>query len=116
MCHMTHISMLANIKMKYGIISIVLALSGVCFVVWYNYEFSQWYIDFALKFDTETGYVLSNGMTNWTNKSIAIGVSIIVLYLGIKSYRMKKRIGLFGIGISILLLFLVFLPLWSHFI
>ncbi len=100
--------------MKYGIGSVILALTGICFIVWINYQFSQDYIEFAAKFEAEGGAAPSVVMTNWINRSIVIGVSLLGLILGIKSYRIGNNIGILGIVLSLLLLILVFFPLWPY--
>ncbi|TXG36689.1 hypothetical protein [Seonamhaeicola maritimus] len=102
--------------MKYGIASIILAITGICLIVWINYEFSQNYMEFASKFEAEGGVTPSVVMTNWINRSIAIGISLFGLALGIKSYRIEKKIGIIGIILSILLLILVFFPIWPYLI
>ena len=102
--------------MKYGIGSIILAITGIRLIVWINYEFSQNYMEFAAKIEAEGGVVPSIGMTNWSNRSIAIGISLIGLVLGIKSCRIEKKIGIIGIVLSILLLILVFFPIWPYLI
>jgi len=100
--------------MKYGIGSVILALIGICFIVWINYQFSQDYIEFAAKFEADGGVVPSVVMNNWIDRSIVIAISLLGFILGIKSYRIGNKIGLFGIVLSIILLILVFFPLWSY--
>ena len=102
--------------MKNGIGSVILALIGICFIVWINYQFSQDYIEFAAKFEADGGVTPSVIMTNWINRGIAVGISLFGFILGIKSYRIGNKIGLLGIVLSILLLILVFIPLWPYLI
>lgn len=102
--------------MKTGIISIILALTGILFVIWFNYQTSELFYVELIK--TQNSSILSplivtNGKLN---KLIAVGIGLLGLFFGIKSARNKNRIGIIGITISIILLILTFVPIWQYFL
>jgi hypothetical protein len=100
--------------MKYGIFSIILAVLGILFVAWYNFEVAELFESELLKLHNQTELNPTVYSTGKLNKFIALGIAIIGIILGIKSWRDKIRIGMIGILLSILLIILTFIPIWQY--
>lgn len=102
--------------MKIGITSILLALIGIIFVIWFNLQTSELFYTELMKM-RENSDLTPPIVTNVTlYKLIAIGIGLLGLFHGIKSVRSRNRIGIIGIALSILLLILSFLPIWQYFL
>ena len=102
--------------MKTGTISIILALIGISFVIWFNFQTSEQILAEVTKAQSSyelSPILVSNGKLN---KLIAIGIGIIGLLFGFKSVRNKSRTGVIGIILSICLLIMTFIPIWAHMI
>ena len=104
--------------MKYGIISIILALTGILFVIWFNIEISELFkTEFLKQLELNESNlnptILSTGKEF---KIIAFGMATIGLIFGVKSSRKNKLIGFIGIILSLVLSFLAFYPIWKFFV
>ena len=102
--------------MKTGILSIILAIVGIIFVIWFNYQLSELMIAEFFKSKSLTELSPSIFTNEKLYKLIAIGIGILGLILGMKSFLNKKWTGLFGIFLSIILIALTFAPLLNFFL
>jgi threonine/homoserine efflux transporter RhtA len=100
--------------MKIGIISIIVVLIGILFVIWFNLEIVELFESEILKMENQTELNLAVFTTKKLNKIIALGIALIGIILGIKSLRNKNRIGIIGIILSVVLIILTFLPIWTY--
>jgi len=97
--------------MKTGIISIIVAIIGILFVIWFNLEVVELFESEILKIENQTELNPTVFTTGKLNKIIALGIALIGIILGIKSLRNKNRI---GIILSVVLIILTFLPIWIY--
>lgn len=102
--------------MKTGTISIIFALTGILFVIWFNYQTSEFFLTELTKMQNGSDLSLAIVTNGKLNKLIALGIGLVGLLLGIKSVRNKKRIGIMGISLSIVLIILAFLQIWQYLI
>lgn len=100
--------------MKYGKLSIILAVIGILFVTWYNFEAAKLFESEFLKLQYQIELNPTVYSTGKWNKFIALSIAVIGIILGIKSWRDKIRIGIIGILLSILLIILTFIPIWQY--
>lgn len=100
--------------MKTGIISIIVVLIGILFVIWFNLEIVELFESEILKMENQTELNPAVFTTEKLNKIIALGIALIGIILGIKSLRNKNRIGIIGIILSVILIILTFLPIWTY--
>jgi len=100
--------------MKYEISSIVIALIGISFVIWFNLEVAELFQNEIMELNYKSEMNLTIFTTGKLNKLIALGIALIGILLGIKSVRNKNRIGIIGIILSIFLIILVFIPIWQY--
>jgi hypothetical protein len=100
--------------MKTGLTSIILAGLGIICLIWMNYQtFKLFKLELA---DMRQGNQLASKILTTSNlfKIIPITVGIISLLLGIHALRSKRRIGLIGVVLSIILIILPFVPIWFY--
>ncbi len=102
--------------MKTGITSIILALSGILFVIWFNYQISELIIADLIKMQSDLKLSPAIFKSDKLFKIIAIIIGLAGIIFGIKSLRTKKRIGIIGIVLSIILIILAFVPIWNFII
>jgi uncharacterized membrane protein len=100
--------------MKYGIYSIIIALIGITFVIWFNIEVAELFESEFLKLENQNELSPTIFTTGKINKITALVIGIVGLLFGIKSLRDKNRIGIFGILLSIILIILTFVPIWQY--
>ena len=100
--------------MKAGTTSIILALIGILFLIWFNYQTSELFLNELQKMQSDSDLSPVMVTSGKLNKLIAIGIGLLGLLLGIKSLRNKNRIGIIGIVLSIILIILTFIPLWNY--
>ena len=100
--------------MKTGTISIILALIGILFVIWFNYQTSELFLTELQKMQNSSDLSPVIVTSGKLNKLIAIGIGLLGLYLGFKSLRNKNRTGIIGIILSILLIIMTFIPIWNY--
>lgn len=100
--------------MKTGIISIIVAIIGIIFVIWFNLEVVELFKSEILKMQNQTELNPTVFTTGKLNKTIALGIALIGIILGIKSLRNKNRNGTIGIILSLILIILTFLPIWTY--
>ena len=98
--------------MKTGTISIIVAIIGIIFVVWFNLEVVELYKSETFKTANQTDLSPHLFVVGKTYKIIAIVIGLIGMILGIKSLRDNNRIGTIGLILSIILIILTLLPLW----
>lgn len=89
--------------MKYGILSIIIAVIGILFVIWFNIEVVELFEYEILKMKNQTELSPTVFTTGKLNKIITLGIAFIGIVLGIKSLRNKNRIGTIGIVLSFVL-------------
>ncbi|AUC15782.1 hypothetical protein BTO06_11755 [Tenacibaculum sp. SZ-18] len=104
--------------MKYGIVSIILALAGISFVIWFNIEISELFKAHFLEQIGQNKMDLNPAVytTGKGFKIIAFVIATIGIILGIKALREIKWIGIIGIILSAFLSFLAFYPMWKYFV
>ena len=100
--------------MKTGTISIILAIIGILFVIWFNYQTAELFLTELTKMQNSSDLSPTIVTSGKLNKLIAIGIGLLGLLLGIKSLRNKNRIGIIGIILSIVLIILTFVPIWNY--
>ncbi|PKG53488.1 hypothetical protein [Olleya sp. 1-3] len=100
--------------MKTGTISVIIALIGILFVIWFNIQTSELFLTELSKMQSGSGLSPTIVTSGKLNKLIAIGIGLLGLFLGIKSLRNRKRIGILGIFLSVFLIVLTFIPIWEY--
>ena len=100
--------------MKAGITSIIVAIIGILFVIWCNLEVVELFESEILKMENQTQLSPNVFTTGKLNKIIALGIALIGIIFGIKSLRNKNWIGTIGIVLSVVLIILTFLPIWTY--
>jgi len=100
--------------MKYGILSIIIAVTGIVFVIWFNIEVAELVRYEFLRLENKTEFNPAIFTTGKMNKLIAFGLGLTGIILGFKSLRNKKQIGKIGILLSIIVLILTFTPIWTY--
>jgi hypothetical protein len=100
--------------MKTGTIAIILALIGILFVIWFNYQTAELYQAELIKMQSSAHLSPIIITTGKLNKLIAIGIGLLGLLLGIKSVRNNNPIGKIGVILSIMAIVLSFLPIWIY--
>lgn len=101
--------------MKNGIVSVVLALLGIAFVIWYNVKMSQvvemvvakYMINEELSLESEV-FILNK----WLQITACL-MGVIGLLFGVKSLKEKKGLAVLGIFASAILIVLAFCPIWK---
>ncbi len=102
--------------MKYGILSIIIAIIGILFVIWFNIEVAELFKSEFLSLGNKTELNPAVFSTGKLNKIISLGLGLTGIILGIKSWRNKMRIGIIGVFLSLILLILTFIPIWTYII
>lgn len=99
--------------MKTGTISIALAVLGILFVVWFNYQTSELYQSEIFQTQNSSELhpiVVTSGKLN---KMIALGIGLLSFLVGLISLRRKHKNGKIGIFLSVILIILTFIPVWT---
>jgi ABC-type spermidine/putrescine transport system permease subunit II len=100
--------------MKTGLFSVILAGLGIILVMFWNYQILEL---FRLeRAEMRQGPQLAPTISTTSNlfKVIPIIVGTISLLLGIHALRSKRRFGLMGVVLSIILIILPFVPIWFY--
>ena len=100
--------------MKTQTLSIILALVGIVFVIWFNFQTSELFIKELHKMHPNSDLsptLVSNGIMH---KLSAIAIGIIGIFFGFRSIWKKKWWGILGIILSLILIFLAWIPLWVY--
>lgn len=105
---------LVNVKMKYGIISIVLSIIGICFVIWMNYLLYQVVLDDIINSNDITNETAKMYLISPILKIFSILVAVIGFILAVKSYKQQKILAIIGIILALLLTIITILPLWTY--
>lgn len=105
-----------KIKNKYSVYSLICGLIGWLYLIWLNWMIAidqtrifNSYGARLVQFPEATQY-LSNSY-----KAIYIILGVIGIILGLISYRRKNKLEFIGIILSLLLLLMVFIPVWYYF-
>ena len=99
--------------MKTGILSIITAITGILFVIWFNYQTSELFITELTRMQSGSDLSPAVVTSGKLNKLIASGIGLLGLLIGIKSVRNGNRIELIGIIFSVILIILTFVPIWQ---
>lgn len=100
--------------MKHGILSIILAVIGIYFTFLVNIEIAELVEKeiINLKHNSEINPAIFKSEIR--NKLILLGIALIGMLFGVKSVKRKNKIGIIGIILSLVLIILIFIPLWQH--
>lgn len=102
--------------MKNGLISLLLSISGIVLVLYFNNLVYEVYVSQLLEKIEQNQTELSNGIEfPYAKKQIGYGVfiGIVAFYFAFKQYKEKKWIGIVVGLIAILLICLDFVPFWK---
>ena len=102
--------------MKTGTISIIVALLGILFVLWFNYQTSELYQSSLIQMQNSSELSPVIVTSGKLNKLIALGIGLVGLLLGWISLRKKHKNGKSGILLSAILIILTFIPIWTFWV
>ncbi len=102
--------------MKTGTLSVIIALIGIAFVIWFNFQTSELFLQELHTMHTNSDLsptLVSNGIMH---KYLALFIGFSSFFLGYKSIRNKNLEGLIGTILAIILIILSFVPIWTFMI
>ncbi|WP_040282341.1 hypothetical protein [Psychroserpens damuponensis] len=101
--------------MKPAVISIILALLGIGFVLYLNYELAELFqSELHNNLHNENELNPSIFIIGTLNKVVTVLIGVIAIVFGIKSVNQKNRLGLIGVILSLILMVLTFIPIWHY--
>lgn len=103
-------------NMKIGILSIFVAIIGICFALWYNFKMVEEFESAILEFQNNYHLKPKLQTINKTNEITAYTLALLGIALGIKSNQNKNSFATIGITLSAILLILTMLPIWTYII
>lgn len=98
--------------MKYALLSIIIAALGMVFLWNVNVLLAETFLNLQGDSNLEPTLVT----TSRVYKMTLIIIGLIALFAGIKGLKKARKVSLIGIVLSLVLLILIFIPLWSFFI
>lgn len=102
--------------MKYGIASILTSASGIAVLIWLHLEIAELFQMQIQKQYLEFNEPLFNLGTGFWTKLVFIFIALIGLRLGVITTRSQKIFGVLSIALSLILLLLSFIPIWTFII
>jgi len=99
--------------MKHGILSILIAILGFIFYLHINLEFVGIVQKLSENQQLEGPNLI---VTPKIYKIATLIIGLIGVYFGIKEFKNYKNLSIIGISLSLILIILSFIPIWSYFL
>lgn len=96
--------------MKSATLSILIGFLGIIFLIWFNYQTLDFYQENINNHLTLSPTLVTSGKMT---KLISIVIGFLGLFFGIHSIIKKNKIGIIGVIMSIIVIILIFFPLWT---
>ncbi len=99
--------------MKHAILSIIVAVLGLIWIIYFNYSFAEIIMDYD---NFPEGTTLSDFNLEIPKfiKMSGLIIGLIGIFFGIKGYFKNKALSIVGFILSILLIVLTFTPIFSY--
>ncbi|MBX2827303.1 MAG: hypothetical protein KTR22_04040 [Flavobacteriaceae bacterium] len=101
--------------MKHAVLSIVIAVLGIVWIMYFNFQFAAALTDhYYESFSDSDVIVCIDPRFPKVFKMSGLIIGLIGMFFGIKGYFKTKRLSSIGIILSIILIIISFLPLYSY--
>ncbi|MCH9660580.1 MAG: hypothetical protein K0U54_06680 [Bacteroidetes bacterium] len=99
--------------MKHAIMSIVIAVLGLCFLLYLSKEVAAEYMKLSTHQQLNEPILI---VTPKVHRMASIIIGLVGIFFGIKGFQTTTKISSIGMLLSIVLIILSVLPLWTYFV